>query len=94
VTIFWEYAQRDVGHMFIRKTMFPLLDFLEKDMEHEYFKLYSKWFSARDNGEKGVGFNVFVFIIFPLAILALFILHCILRCICRCLCGSSKVKKE
>merc|ERR1740139_1172114 len=62
--------------------MFPLLEFLEKDMEHDMFKLYAKWFSARDNGEKGAGFHVFMFFIFPLFFLSLFILHCIRRCLC------------
>lgn len=93
MNIFWEYAQREVGHKFIKMTMFPLLEFLEKDMEHDMFKLYAKWFSARDNGEKGAGFHVFMFFIFPLFFLSLFILHCILRCICRCLCGK-KVKVD
>jgi hypothetical protein len=93
VTIFWEYAQRDVGKMFNRKTMFPLMEFLDKDETHPVWVFYEKWFSARSNGEKGSGFHVFMFIIFPAAFLILMILRCILKCICRTICGCGKKSK-
>jgi hypothetical protein len=93
VTIFWEYAQRDVGHWFVKKTMFPLMDFLEKDENHPAWIFYMDWFAARKYGEKGAGFYVFVLLIFPAAFILLMILRCIMKCICRTICGSGKKSK-
>jgi hypothetical protein len=73
--------------------MFPLMEYIEKDESHPAWIFYEKWFAARRNGEKGAGFHVFMFFIFPAAFIILMILRCIMKCICRTICGSSKKSK-
>lgn len=94
VNIFWEYAQKDIGKEFNKKLTFPLLKYIEKDMQNPIWKFHEKWFLGRTGGEKAAGFNVVWMILLPVLLLIILILRCMCKLLCRCCCSKKEVKAK